>query len=106
MRTTIRALLKNKFETRLKRQNAEAAKAAKEAEIVRPAEPEASTNGKASNDAGNNHELGGDHANDKAGKFEAVPMEVSASTALHEHAGLNGDAQSSEVSFSLHPNRR
>ena len=29
MRTTIRALLKNKFETRLKRQKAEAAKAAK-----------------------------------------------------------------------------
>ena len=36
MRTTIRALLKNKFENRLKRQAAEAAKSAKESEAVIP----------------------------------------------------------------------
>ena len=103
MRTTIRALLKNKFETRLKRQNAEAAKAAKEAEVVRPTEPGASTNGKVSIDAANNHESGRDHANDQGVEAEAASMEVLASKASHESAVLNGDVQTSEVSCSMHP---
>ena len=93
MRTTIRALLKNKFETRFRRQAAEAAKAAKESEAVSPTVDNASKPDEPSTEA----ERDGGAQTVNVGSHDETPyaptMEATASATSHKSLMLQDSLQ-------------